>query len=388
MTEWLRYPEGIWPSLEQELLIRACVSTGGELTDAWQQWRSQVDIDLLDTSSHRLLPTLYRNLKDHDIQDPLMDRLRSVYRLAWYKNQLLVDSAAEVISILEQAGIKTMLLKGIGMYGRGDMEIASRHMFDADILIPYSQIENAISIMNQHGWQQAYTMSYKVYSLFRHSIGFSRGAGREVDLHWNIYFSRLGVNPDLFWDRAIPVKFAQLNTSVMDPGDSLMFACYHGACWNFKTLHLDWVSDALLLLNLYRNQINWERMVDQAGQLRVGYTIWNTYTYLNQTFNTRIPNNVIAEMKEIGRNNQEIKEFKIKERTPKLFLTAIQLHALNYLYFANQLNIFEKIWKFPRFIQSIMQVNRIVDIPIALVKKVLNKLFRITDTSYLVKEER
>lgn len=374
MTEWLRYPEGIWPSLKQELLIRACISTGDELVDAWQQWRSQVDIDFLDTSSKYLLPALYQNLNKNLIHDPLMGKLHSAYLLARDKNQLLLDSAIGVIGNLEQAGIKTMLLKGLGMYVRGDMEIGSRHFYHADILIPYSQIANALSILNQYGWRQAYEISKKVYSIFGNNIAISQGTDLEVDLHWNIYFYRSGVNPDVFWDRAMPISFAHVKTNVMDPGDNLMFTCYHGACWNFNNLYLDWVLDAVLLLQLYQDQIDWERMINQAGLLNVGYTIWNAYRYINQEFDTQIPKAIIDDLQSIGENEHEIKEFGIKEKAPTLIFTAMKMHALNYLYFSDHLSAWEKVWKFPRFIQSIMQVNRIIDIPIALIKMAINKI--------------
>ena len=51
--------ENCWPSRQQELLLKASLLRGKEALSAWEEWRSDVDIEQVDVASHRLLPLLY-----------------------------------------------------------------------------------------------------------------------------------------------------------------------------------------------------------------------------------------------------------------------------------------------------------------------------------------
>jgi len=76
-----------WPTREQELLLRAALLQGNDAINAWHEWKSSVDIEQLDQGSYRLLPLLYRSLHIDGVEDPLMNKLKGVYRMTWYKNQ-------------------------------------------------------------------------------------------------------------------------------------------------------------------------------------------------------------------------------------------------------------------------------------------------------------
>ena len=85
----VRFTGGCWPTREQELLLQAALMQGKETIDAWEAWKSTVEIAQIDQGSYRLLPLLYKNLRDHGVEDPWADTLKGVYRSTWYKNQLL-----------------------------------------------------------------------------------------------------------------------------------------------------------------------------------------------------------------------------------------------------------------------------------------------------------
>lgn len=94
---------GCWPTPEQKLLLRACLLEGKETTEAWSEWRSRVDIQVLDRGSLRLLPLLYWNLKRHGVNDPLIDRFKGIYRFSWYKNQMLFQAMEALLASFHPA---------------------------------------------------------------------------------------------------------------------------------------------------------------------------------------------------------------------------------------------------------------------------------------------
>src|SRR6266567_7444996 len=89
---------GFWPTRNQELILRAALLKGDEAIDAWKEWRQTTNIDVLDFGSHRMIPQLYRNLMDQDVQDPLMERFKGVYRYYLYKNETLLHKASHVLT--------------------------------------------------------------------------------------------------------------------------------------------------------------------------------------------------------------------------------------------------------------------------------------------------
>ncbi|MHC5833634.1 MAG: nucleotidyltransferase family protein, partial [Nostoc sp.] len=80
------------PTPAQELLLQASLLKEKAALTAWEQWRSSVDIEVLDAESYVLLPQLYQNLLAHGVEDPHMARLKGIYRRNWCANQLQIKA--------------------------------------------------------------------------------------------------------------------------------------------------------------------------------------------------------------------------------------------------------------------------------------------------------
>ncbi len=64
----------LFATREQELLLEAALLDGEHAINAWQQWKSIVDLeDHHDGGTYCLFPLLYKNLQRYGIEDPFMD---------------------------------------------------------------------------------------------------------------------------------------------------------------------------------------------------------------------------------------------------------------------------------------------------------------------------
>src|SRR6476661_5923141 len=81
---------GCWPTRAQELILRAALLQGEPALASWNEWQRSVNLDVIDYGSHRVVPQLYRNLQRHGVKDPLLERLKGVYRYYLYKNEILM----------------------------------------------------------------------------------------------------------------------------------------------------------------------------------------------------------------------------------------------------------------------------------------------------------
>jgi hypothetical protein len=87
-----------WPTRSQELLLRACLLRGDEALEAWREWEKLFGEGEVGAAERRLLPLLYRNLRDHDVRGPLVGRLKEEYSHAWSQNQFSFHGAAELVA--------------------------------------------------------------------------------------------------------------------------------------------------------------------------------------------------------------------------------------------------------------------------------------------------
>ena len=87
------------------------MAPGRRALEAWDAWKAGHDLieTELDHGSFRLLALVYRNLLTQGADEPLMPRLKGIYRYWWCSNQRLFYRAAGVIRQLESAGIRTIV---------------------------------------------------------------------------------------------------------------------------------------------------------------------------------------------------------------------------------------------------------------------------------------
>lgn len=137
--------------------MQAALMNGGDAVAAWKEWQSGVDLeDQLDQGSFRLLPLLYTNLKQQGVDDPLMGKLKGIYRQAWSKNQTLFHEMSRVVKFLQDQGIQTMLLKGAPLsllYYRNN---GARPMADIDVMVHRNQVLQAYRLLINAGWTRPF----------------------------------------------------------------------------------------------------------------------------------------------------------------------------------------------------------------------------------------
>jgi len=125
-----------WPTPEQEFLLKAALLDGDIAIRAWKDWAAAVNFDLLDAGSQRLLPLLYWNLSRQNVQHHVLEVYKGFYRMAWYKNQLLLHRLNNVLRLFTCRKIPAVLLKGTAMAHLYYKNWALRPMNDFDLLVP------------------------------------------------------------------------------------------------------------------------------------------------------------------------------------------------------------------------------------------------------------
>jgi hypothetical protein len=318
-----------WPTSEQQLLLRAAVLRGAEALAAWQRWTQAVDLDTLDPGSIRLLPQLYRNLEREGVRDPLMSKLKGVYRHTWYGNQLRLRDTAVVLSELHRRGIEPMLLKGAALTLLHYRDSGLRPMEDVDVLVRTHQWQAAVDALTDLGWKPRVSVTPR-HAAASHAMEFVDGHARRIDLHWHLLPDSCWPRADNeFWERASTTALHGVRVSVLDATDQLFHTCAHGVKWEHVP-PLRWIADAAMILGDSSVTIDWGRLVRLADRLRLILPVRDGLTLLERTLDLPVPRPVLAGLQNTRVSRAERWEYRLRTRPASRALGRLPEHWLRY----------------------------------------------------------
>jgi hypothetical protein len=290
---------GCWPDREQELLLLAAIAAPARALPAWREWTRHFDIaeDRLDVGSYRLLPKVYRNLREHLGEDPQLARLEGLYKRNWYANQLAFESCARVLQALQDAGVEPLLLKGCPLALRYYADIGARPMNDIDLLVSPDEALEAARVLARLGWlpERGRTLSPSTLA-HAHAHGFRRERGGELDLHWHVlYFCQDEAVTRRFREAAVPLQLNRVATRTLCSADHLLSVCLHGLVWN-EIPPMRWVVDAMLLVQNQQHPVDWQRLLEMGRACRGSLSLHAALSHLRERFEAPVPEFVLEEL--------------------------------------------------------------------------------------------
>jgi hypothetical protein len=347
-------PEAFWPTESQALLLRAALLRGPAALEAWREWKTQNDLieSHLDLGSFRLLPLVYKNMIANGATDPLMTRLKGVYRYSWCANQQLFHESTAVLDALHHAGIRTMVLKGAAFSTLYYRDQGARPMSDVDVLVPLPQARQAVACLARLGWR-ATSPSLAEDLRFRHAVQLVNDGGREFDLHWHAFYECLQPHADDdLWRRAVPTEILHVRTHTLDPTDTLLHTIVHGIQWD-EVPTIRWIADSMMILGTAGARIDWDRLLDQARRRRVLLRSGKGLRYLRDEFQAPIPAEVIAHLDASRPSYVERLEYRYlalgPEEQGRVVLGYYPYVMVGYLRFAASRSLFRKIAELPDY---------------------------------------
>lgn len=287
----------LWPSPEQRLLLEAALFDGERARAAYRVWRAGVDLDTeFSWSSLRLLPAVYDNLRSAGHDDPLMGRLKGVYRRAWYETHQLFHRVAPVARELAARGVDVLVLKGAALALDYYRNHALRPMADVDLWVPEDSVPVALALLRESGWQFGDVPSDD-HIRFHHAVQCFGPDGGELDLHWHIFWERSHRDFDArIRATAVPIDFLGTPLRQLDPTTLLLHIVSHGVRWNRET-PIRWIPDASVVLRQRGAAIDWDRLVALARTARATHRTGLGLSYLAANFDAAVPARVLEALR-------------------------------------------------------------------------------------------
>lgn len=287
----------LWPSAEQHLLLEAALRDGAPSVAAFRAWCARVDLDAdFSYQTVRLLPLVYENMQRQGLSDPLMGRLKGVYRRAWYDTHRLFHRVQPVVAALVAGGVEVLLVKGAPLALAYYRNHALRPMADVDIMVAPADAGRALEILGTIGWCAIDAPDADVFR-FRHAVQCIGPGGAEIDLHWHVLYEAASDDADrTFRATAEPLDFLGSPVRQLDPTGLLLLVVVHGMRWNDET-PIRWIPDALTILRRRGADVDWERMVAFAAAHRLTHRLGLGLAYLAGTFSAPVPREILARLR-------------------------------------------------------------------------------------------
>lgn len=360
---------GFWPTRHQELLLQACLLQGKEALDAWHKWKSTTDVDQLDAGSLRLIPLLYRNLQALGVEDELMNKYKGVYRFTLYKNHMLLHNMANVLAGFYDTGIQAMVLKGVALTLLHYKDYGLRPMSDFDVLIHEKDVTIAISILRNlrwKPWQRLPKVFTAEYLSSTKGCAFNNARGEGLDLHWHVLLECCYKNADNdFWDGAVQTSSHDFTAYALNPTDQVLHTCVHGSMRN-SVPTIRWVADAALIIRTSQSEIDWDRLLAQAGKRRLILPLEDTLHYLHDLLSLPIPPGVLRRMRAMPVSRTERIENTVRTRYP-VFIVLVMKEWFCYLRNAQLVRgtmLHPQFIGFLRFLQHSMFLDHLWQVPL------------------------
>lgn len=304
-----------WPTRAQELVLRAALASGDEAVDAWRSWREEVEFDDVDAGSFRLLPLVYRNVIELDAEDPLMQKLKGIYRRTWYRNQVLFRDLAVVLRLFRDARVDSLLLKGVPLVLLHYGDAGVRPMDDCDVLVPSRRAADAMNLLKHHGWRPEYWRT-DINVDYLHGTGLVDGSGRRLDLHWHVLEECLQPGcDDAFWAGAVSTELHDEPVLALNPADQLLHVCVHGLRWNYIP-PVRWIADAAIVVRTAGDGVDWDRLASQAESCGVCLPVREGLRYLRDRMHVPVPERTLQRLCRLSPNRVERRSYEIAVRRP------------------------------------------------------------------------
>jgi hypothetical protein len=251
------------------------------------------------SQQHSITPLLYHHLKQFNIQIParILEQLNKSYFSTLLRNTFIYNELSRILNNANKDNISIVVLKGADLAESVYSSIALRPMKDLDLYIKIEDVQKVNALLIQLGWKSKQNPQDIDHILNTdYSIKYDR-TGLQIDLHLKVpELSNLDI-----WANIISIKIGSIDTLVLNPEILLIFLCYHFYEHARNELIAEIIKfyDIILVLRKYRDEINWDRLIQMAFTNSCENIVYHILEIINSEFGEDIPESVLDKLRSV-----------------------------------------------------------------------------------------
>jgi len=345
---------------QEELLLRSALLQGESARRAWRELRPSLDLDRLPAALASLLPLVYRNAAVLDRDDPETPRLKGLYRRTWYANEALFHRLASVLRLFAQAGIDTLVLRDAPLVVRYYKDSGLRPVAAVELLVHTEQATAAVALLEDAR-----------FSRRGHGTEFTDGRRSEPDVRWRVvsdFLPEASSSTEDCWESAVAITIGGAPARALNAADQFLQLCVEGPGFGSTAR---WVADCMMILRAAGPKLDWGRLVDQGEKRRAILPVAATLALLADSLEAPVPRDIVTYQMRMRPERREVLAFwlsRLRGRLPRDLAQYTRLSA--------QWSLPHAVLRLPRFLQDRWELDHAWQIPVALGRKGLTRIWR------------
>jgi len=300
------------PTQLQILMLKAALGDEPQTRTAWHSLRSQIDLQTLDAWANDLLSLIFRNLSQHHIDDPELERLKGIYRHHWVDTQLALSQTVDMVTALEAAHVSTLLLESAPLAERYYADRGVRYTA-VDVLVPTLQRDQALAVLRTLGWTFNQRRSPSVATAAATQLEH-QSSGRCATLHWHVLADSCNLTGDQdFWAARVPFSLNNVQTTMLNPADELLRICVNSARHN-PALTIRWLADVYKIIETTPD-IDWGRVIEAANKRNFTLAVSEALQTLRAVFELSVLDDVLQRLNTLPISQAELRDQQIRHQT-------------------------------------------------------------------------
>lgn len=246
------------------------------------------------------------------LPNTLQNSLRALYHSLGMNNAELVRELETLTRLFADAGFPVVALKGICFALTIYPDPALRPMVDLDLLVPASDLPEAVRIAKEAGYAGTVPEAFPgLDDLLSHAVGLQKTTApfTVLELHYSLLAERsfsYAVPVDWFWTQTEPMKGFD-NLLMLSPTAQVLYASAHAMLQHgARNTSLRWFYDLDRLIRVHARRMDWELLLAQARQFEWGSAVSAALSQTVKFFGTPVPGHVLGGLSGISDRNTDL----------------------------------------------------------------------------------
>ena len=224
---------------------------------------------------HGTIPLLFWNLSrlaPDDVPKTTLDQLKAASNAIACRNLSLTGELLKLLNLFRERGIRALPLKGPALAAAAYGNLSLRQFCDLDILVPKEDMLKAKEVLTLHGYHPKLDLTAgeeAAYLKSHHDYKFVRAQDSVVvEIQWGVTQWSFAFPFDFedAWKHRQVISVAGASVLNIAPEILLLMLCVHGTKHRWE--QLKWICDIAEMVDTYREKLDWDRLMDQAGDPR------------------------------------------------------------------------------------------------------------------------
>ncbi len=256
---------------------------------------------------------IYHNIKKGRLHEYIPDHVYGILSNRYYdtlkRNLSITGELKGALTLLKEAKIPCIVLKGISLAEHVYPGIALRGMSDVDILIKKADLYITDKILSSQGYlPRDSSADHAIYNPegYLASLEYRRDGDYFLNLHihWHTvnssvpaYMFARHIDMERIWEKAVTTRVADVDVQMMCPEHLIIYLCEHALRIGHSFDRLILVCDIYYAVKTYEDSLDWGFLIEESRRFGVDRFIYFSLSIVKHYSSLNVPDEVMRILK-------------------------------------------------------------------------------------------